>query len=120
VRTGRSVASQHIIPVQLFWREEQSLRHMRAEVYGAQLPVQGGNVSHQRLYLGLGNGTCGEQRLQVVFSVNELLAQAHGLRPHILKEGLRVLALFRRQLQLVCKVEDVSGTGVMIQLCRLC
>jgi hypothetical protein len=89
---------------------------MRAEVYGAQLPVQGGNVSHQRLYLGLGNGAGGEQRLQMAFPVDELLAQAHGFGPHILKEGLRALALLRRQLQLVCEVEDVPRTGVMIQL----
>ena len=82
--------------MQLFRREEASLHHMGAEVYGAQLPVQGSNVSHQRLYLGLGNGACGEQRLQMVFPVNELLAQAYGFRPHILKEGLCVSALLFR------------------------
>ncbi len=49
VRTGRVVASQHVITAHLFWREDGSLRQMRSEVDGAQLPVHGRYVSNELL-----------------------------------------------------------------------
>ena len=45
--TGRIVASQRVIMAQLFGCEDGSLRQMRPEVHGAQLPVHGRYVSDE-------------------------------------------------------------------------
>src|SRR5262249_42673850 len=76
---------------------------------GAQLYVNGCDISDELLDHGLCHGTCGEERLQMAFSGNELLAQVHGLCPHVLKDGLRVSTLLLRELERFREIEDVPG-----------
>jgi hypothetical protein len=96
-----------------------SLRQMRSEVHGTQLPLNGCDVSDKLLQRGLGYGACFEQRVQVTFPVKKLLTQLHRLSFHVLKDGLRLSTLFLSKLEGFREVQDVSGTWIMIQLRRL-
>jgi hypothetical protein len=72
VMMGRIVASQCVVPAQLIWCEDGSLRQMCSEVHSTQLPLKGCNLSDQLLDLGLGKSVSGKQSIQGAFPRNEL------------------------------------------------
>jgi hypothetical protein len=92
---------------------------MRSEVHETQLPLHGGNLCDELVYLYLCNSACGEQGIELAFLLKEVGAQAHRLRPHFLTYALGFLTLLCRKLEGFCEVQHMPGTGVMMQLCHL-
>ena len=71
---GCRIASQHVIPAHLVWREDSALRQMRSEVYSTQLPLHGPNLGNALVDLCLCNRARGKQDIELAFLLNELSA----------------------------------------------